>query len=79
MLLLHYRELLTKSKVFEKQSATPAEESEDRTRQEYKRGYHARLLSQFDCGTQRRIVLELQADRLLANDNYAKHESQRQA
>jgi transposase InsO family protein len=27
------------------------------------------LLSQFACGTQRRIVLKLQADGILANDN----------
>lgn len=69
MLSLHYRQLLTKSEIFEKQPARTAEESEDRTRQEYKRVYHARLLSQFACGTQRHIVLKLQADRILANDS----------
>jgi hypothetical protein len=64
-----YRELLAKSKVFEKQHATTLEESEDRTRQEYKRFYHVRVLSRFACEWQCRILLKLQADRILARDN----------
>ncbi len=44
-----YRELLAKSEVFEKQHATTLEESEDRTRQECKRVYHAQVLSRFPC------------------------------
>jgi hypothetical protein len=42
-------ELLAKSEVFEKQPATTVEESEDHTRQEYKRVYHVRVLSRFAC------------------------------
>jgi hypothetical protein len=45
----HYRELLAKSEVFEKQSATAVEESEDRTDQKYNRVYHVRVLSCFAC------------------------------
>jgi hypothetical protein len=41
--------LLTKNKVFKEQSATTLEESENRTRQEYERVYHMRVLSRFAC------------------------------
>jgi hypothetical protein len=40
MLPFQCRELLAKGEVFEKQTATIAEELEDRTRQEYKHIYH---------------------------------------
>ena len=62
------RELLAKSEVFEKQPATTVEESEDRTGQEYKRVYHVRVPSRFACEWQCRILLKLQADRILAWD-----------
>ena len=52
------RNLLAKSEVFEKQPVTTPEESEDRTRQEYKRVYHVRVLSRFACEWQSRILLK---------------------
>ena len=64
------RELLAKGQVFEKQSATTMEESEDRTDQEYKRVYHVRVLSRFACEWQCRILLKSQADRILVNDRF---------
>lgn len=64
-----YRELLATSEVFEKQLATTVEESENRTRQEYKRVYHARVLSRFACEWQCRILLKSQAARILARDS----------
>jgi len=63
-----YRELLAKSEVFEKQPATTVEESENRTRQEYKRVYHVRVLPRFACEWQCRILLKSQPDRILARD-----------
>ena len=63
-----YRELLAKSEVFEKQPATTVEESENRTRQKYKRVYHVRVLPRFACEWQCRILLKSQADRILARD-----------
>jgi hypothetical protein len=63
-----YRELLAKSEVFEKQTATTVEESENRTRQEYKRVYHVQVLPRFACEWQYRILLKSQADRILARD-----------
>jgi hypothetical protein len=39
--------LVAKSDVFEQQTATTVEESEDRTDQEYKRVHHVRVLSRF--------------------------------
>jgi hypothetical protein len=62
------RELLAKSEVFEQQTAMTAEESEDRTDQEYKCVYHMRVLSRFACEWQCRILLKSQADRVLAKD-----------
>ena len=67
------REWLAKGQVFEKQSATTMEESEDRTDQEYKRVYHVRVLSRFVCEWQCRILLKSQADRILANDRRQNH------
>ena len=46
---LQYGELLAKSEVFEKQFATTVDESENRTRQEYKRVYNVRALPRFAC------------------------------
>ena len=63
------RQLLAKGQVFEKQSATTMEESEDRTDQQYKRVYHVRVLSRFVCEWQCRILLKSQADGILARDN----------
>jgi hypothetical protein len=60
--------LLAKSEVFEKQSATTVEESEDRIDQEYNRVYHVRVLSRFACEWQCHTLLKSQADRILAND-----------
>jgi hypothetical protein len=68
MFSFQYRELLAKGEVFEKQPVTTVEESEDRTRQEYERVYHVRVLSRFACEWQCRIVLKSQADRILARD-----------
>jgi len=65
-----YRELLAKSEVFEKQPATTVEESENRTRQDYKRVYHVRVLPRFACEWQCRILLKSQADRILARDSH---------
>ena len=64
-----YRELLVKSEIFDQQTATTVEESEDRTDQEYKRVYHVRVLSRLACDWQCRILLKSQADRVLARDN----------
>ena len=68
MLSLQCRELLVKSEVFEKQSATTVEESEDRTRQENKHVSHERVLSRFACEWQCSILLKSQADTILATD-----------
>ena len=70
MLSLQHRELLTKREVFEKQRAMTVEESEDHARQEYNRVYHVRVLSRFACEWQCRILLKLQADRILAREWY---------
>jgi hypothetical protein len=43
----------------------------NRAEQESEGVYHNRLLSQFACGTQLRIVLKFQADGILANDRAA--------
>jgi hypothetical protein len=63
-----YRELLAKSEVFKKQTATTVEESGDCTRQEYKHVYHVRVLSRSTCEWQCRILLKPQADRIVARD-----------
>ena len=65
---LQCRELLAKSQVFKKESATIAEESQDRAYKEPNEIYHARLLSHSACGQQLCILLKSQADRILAND-----------
>jgi len=61
-------ELLTKSQVFQKESATIAEESQDHTYKELHDVYHASLLSHSACGQQLCILLKSQTDRILAND-----------
>src|SRR5437588_11135189 len=65
-------ELLTKSQVFQKESATIAEESQDHTYKELHDVYHASLLSHSACGQQLCILLKSQTDRILANDRYKK-------
>src|SRR6267142_6493972 len=64
-----YRELLAKSELFDQQTATTGEESEDRTDQEFKRVYYMRVLSRLACDWQCRILLKSQADRVLARDS----------
>ena len=59
-------ELLAKSEVFKKQSATSAEQSKDRACQESNGVCHARVLSHFGGGLQRCILLKSQTDRILA-------------
>src|SRR5437588_11948209 len=63
-------ELLTKSQVFQKESATIAEESQDHTYKELHDVYHASLLSHSACGQQLCILLKSQTDRILANDSF---------
>ena len=69
MASFQYRELLAKNEVFEKQTVTTVENSEDRTRQEYKRVYHVRVLSRIPSEWQCRILLKSQADGILARDS----------
>jgi len=64
------RDLLVKSEVFKKKPGTTVEESEDPARQEYKRVYYMRVRSRFACGWQRRILLKLQTDRILARESH---------
>jgi hypothetical protein len=52
-------ELLAKSKLLKQQTSTRSEGAKYRAKQETESICHARLLSQFDCGTQRRIVFEI--------------------
>ena len=66
-------ELLAKSQIFEKEPATTAENTKDRTDQESKNMYHAIVVSHFACGRQHRMLLKSQADRLLANDRDIPH------
>jgi hypothetical protein len=61
--------LLAKSEVFKKQSATSAEQSKDRARQESNGVCHATVLPRFSGGPQRCILLKSQVDRILARDN----------
>ena len=61
-------ELLAKNQVFKKECATSAEKPKDRIYQEHERVCHARVLSHFACGRQRRMLLKSQAGRILAND-----------
>src|SRR6266850_3167984 len=66
---LQCRELLAKSWIFKQKASTRAEEAKNRAEQQSEGVCHARLLSQFACGTQRRILLILQADTILSNDS----------
>jgi len=69
MFALQCCELLAKGQVFKEESATIAEESQDRTYKELNDIYHASLLSHSACGQQLCILLKSQADRILANDS----------
>lgn len=62
------RELLPKREVFKQKIATRTEQVKNRADQESQGFHHARLLSRLACGTQRRILLKLQADTILSND-----------
>jgi len=61
-------ELLAKHEVFKKQPAMTTEEANKSADQKTDSTYHAQVISQFACERQRRILLKLQADRVLARE-----------
>src|SRR6266852_854848 len=63
------RELLTKGQVFKKEPMTSAEEPKKCAHQESDGTYHAKVLSHFACGRQRRMLLKADADCILARGN----------
>jgi len=62
------RELLTKGQVFKKEPTTNAEEPKKSAYQESDGTDHAKVISHFVCGRQRRMLLKAQADCILAKD-----------
>jgi len=62
------RELLTKGQVLKKEPTTRAEEPKKCAHQESDSTYHAKVLSHFACGRQRRMLLKAKADCILAKD-----------
>jgi len=66
MFALQCCQLLTKSQVFQKESATIAEESQNRTDKEPHDVYHASLLSYPACGQQLCVLLKSKTDRISA-------------
>lgn len=69
MSTFQHGELLPKSQVFKKESATITEESQNRTYKEPHDVYHTSLLSHSACGQQPCILLKSRADRILAMDS----------
>jgi hypothetical protein len=69
--------LLAKSWIFKQKASTRAEEAKNRAEQHSEGVCHARLLSQFACGTQRCILLKLLANTILSNDRGGKNAKKR--